>query len=66
MGFPTLEWKSTVCRKAWDARIYAGLSQFHAAKGFDPNSQDVARALGHPLFELSRDPKVDLAHSKHD
>ncbi|KAJ7872591.1 hypothetical protein B0H13DRAFT_2059226 [Mycena leptocephala] len=62
MGFPTLEWKSTVCRKAWDARIYAGLSQFHAAKGFDPNSQDVARALGHPLFELSRDPKVDLAH----
>ncbi|KAJ7446090.1 hypothetical protein FB451DRAFT_791228 [Mycena latifolia] len=37
----------------WDTRVYAGLRQFHKAKGFEPCSQDLARHLGHPLFQLS-------------
>lgn len=30
-----------------------GIRQFHEAKGFDLNSQDVAIELGYPLFQVS-------------
>ncbi|KAJ7509085.1 hypothetical protein B0H11DRAFT_2270607 [Mycena galericulata] len=53
-GFPSFKWEREVYYANWDERVYAGLSQFHAGKGFDPYSQDVARHLGLPLYELSR------------
>ncbi|KAJ7927948.1 hypothetical protein B0H13DRAFT_2312126 [Mycena leptocephala] len=37
---------------SWDASIYAGLRQFHLGKGFDPESQDVARHLRLPLYQV--------------
>ncbi|KAJ7111773.1 hypothetical protein C8R44DRAFT_882828 [Mycena epipterygia] len=46
----------------WDASVYAGLRQFHRAKGFDPESQDVARLLGHPLFQISSKFEPPFAH----
>ncbi|KAK7029963.1 hypothetical protein R3P38DRAFT_2621983 [Favolaschia claudopus] len=36
----------------WSDTVYASLRQFHQGKGFDPDSQDLARHLGHPLYEL--------------
>ncbi|KAJ7438188.1 hypothetical protein B0H11DRAFT_2254776 [Mycena galericulata] len=36
---------------SWDSSIYVGLRQFHEAKGFDPDSQDAALHLGHPLLK---------------
>ncbi|KAF7368452.1 hypothetical protein MVEN_00168300 [Mycena venus] len=45
LGFPSIELKIGACRRSWDASVYAGLRQFHRAKGFDPDSQDVARAV---------------------
>ncbi|KAJ6483360.1 hypothetical protein C8R45DRAFT_1099625 [Mycena sanguinolenta] len=53
LGFPCIRLTTKVGVAFWDAAVYAGVSKFHAGKGFDPNSQDVARELGHPLFELS-------------
>ncbi|KAJ7508795.1 hypothetical protein B0H11DRAFT_1962642 [Mycena galericulata] len=53
-GFPSFEWERSVYFKRWEEHVYAGLSQFYAGKGFDPYSQDVARHLGLPLYELSR------------
>ncbi|KAJ7906966.1 hypothetical protein B0H13DRAFT_2332925 [Mycena leptocephala] len=38
------------------ADVYAGLRQFHRAKGFDPDSQDVA---GYPIYQLHRAGPVD-------
>ncbi|KAJ7508773.1 hypothetical protein B0H11DRAFT_1356045 [Mycena galericulata] len=61
-GFPSFEWQRTVDFWSWDEWVYAGLSQFHAGKGFDPYSQDIAQHLGYPLHQLSRVPAPVGAH----
>ncbi|KAJ7775423.1 hypothetical protein B0H16DRAFT_44509 [Mycena metata] len=52
----------SVAGRSWDASDYAGLRQFHRAKGFDPDSQEVALHLGHRLFQLSKDANSPIAH----
>ncbi|KAJ7094128.1 hypothetical protein C8R44DRAFT_989790 [Mycena epipterygia] len=52
-GFPAFKLEMDVLMKFWHESVYAALSRFHAGKGFDPNSQDLARHLGYPLYELS-------------
>ncbi|KAJ7223410.1 hypothetical protein GGX14DRAFT_658087, partial [Mycena pura] len=52
LGFPAIELKMKVWGQYWDDSVYDGLREFHQAKGFDPDSQDVARQLGHPLYEV--------------
>ncbi|KAJ7853438.1 hypothetical protein B0H13DRAFT_2580529 [Mycena leptocephala] len=52
LGFPAIEWTRGVHYVSWDDRVYAGLSYFHAAKGFNPTSQDVARHMGKELYQL--------------
>ncbi|KAJ7197712.1 hypothetical protein C8J57DRAFT_1029209, partial [Mycena rebaudengoi] len=47
LGFP-----SFTVRMSWDDLVYAGIREFHEAKGFDPYSQDVAREFGYPLYEV--------------
>ncbi|KAF7377138.1 hypothetical protein MSAN_00132900 [Mycena sanguinolenta] len=51
--FLLLRFTATVIADFWDANVYNGLRQFHQAKGFDPNSQDLVRHLGWPLYRLS-------------
>ncbi|KAF7377040.1 hypothetical protein MSAN_00122100 [Mycena sanguinolenta] len=53
LGFPSFELTIEAGGYSWDTSVYEGLRQFHEAKGFDPYSQDVARHLGCPLYELS-------------
>jgi hypothetical protein len=53
LGFPSIQLTTRIGVKFWDETVYAGVRKFHAAKGFDPDSQDVARELGYPLYELS-------------
>ncbi|KAK6996408.1 hypothetical protein R3P38DRAFT_2444085, partial [Favolaschia claudopus] len=53
LGFPTLCFATQVHWRSYDDSVYAGLREFHQAKGFDPDSQDVARHLGHTLYQLS-------------
>ncbi|KAF7364437.1 hypothetical protein MSAN_01104800 [Mycena sanguinolenta] len=36
----------------WEDTVYAGLCKFDECKGFDPESQDIARELGYPLYEV--------------
>ncbi|KAJ6518077.1 hypothetical protein C8R47DRAFT_5212 [Mycena vitilis] len=55
LGFPSIQLKTRICLCSWDASVYAGLRQFHQAKGFDPDSQDLARHLGHRLLELTKE-----------
>ncbi|KAJ7436878.1 hypothetical protein B0H11DRAFT_635978 [Mycena galericulata] len=61
-GFPDIDVGLEVFALSWDTTVYAGTRQFHEAKGFDPYSQDVAIALGHPLFQLSCEKDVLFAH----
>ncbi|KAF7374245.1 hypothetical protein MSAN_00307400 [Mycena sanguinolenta] len=64
LGFPSFSISTEIKGYSWDGSVYAGIRRFHAAKGFDPDSQDVARHLGHPLYQWS-DPnriQVSFAH----
>ncbi|KAJ7079692.1 hypothetical protein C8R44DRAFT_722868 [Mycena epipterygia] len=65
VGFPSLNLETYVYSKSWDESVYAALSHFHAGKGFDPNSQDIARHLGYALYELSSRPNVDSTRSEY-
>ncbi|KAJ7679426.1 hypothetical protein DFH06DRAFT_1166597 [Mycena polygramma] len=53
LGFPSIDLKTRVTLMSWDASVYAGLRQFHKGKGLDPDSQDVARHLGYPLYQFN-------------
>ncbi|KAF8214582.1 hypothetical protein K438DRAFT_1801714 [Mycena galopus ATCC 62051] len=57
LGFPSIVLTTEVRGYSWDKTVYAGLRQFHQAKGFDPDSQEVARYLGESLYQLS--PGID-------
>ncbi|KAJ7168916.1 hypothetical protein C8R46DRAFT_1092863, partial [Mycena filopes] len=61
LGFPSMELQTRISKNSWDASVYAGLRQFHKAKGFDPASQEVARHMGYSLYRVSgatEDPSV--------
>jgi hypothetical protein len=64
LGFPFISLSMKIWGSAWDASVYAGLRQFHQAKGFDPDSQDVGRHLGHALYQLSRETDAPFAHGE--
>jgi hypothetical protein len=53
LGFPSFQLNTTIKGNYWDASAYAALRQFYQDKGFHPDSLDVARYLGHRLFQLS-------------
>jgi hypothetical protein len=64
LGFPAPELSMNVSASWWDASVYAGLRQFHQAKGFDPENRAVVRYLECPLYELSNKIDVPFGHSK--
>ncbi|KAJ7064443.1 hypothetical protein C8F01DRAFT_1353716, partial [Mycena amicta] len=51
-GFPNLAISKGFNRYSWNASVYEEIRTLQIAKGFDPDSQDMARSLGYPLFEL--------------
>ncbi|KAJ6474151.1 hypothetical protein C8R45DRAFT_384283 [Mycena sanguinolenta] len=53
LGFPAITRRTDVFSSYWDETVYAGLCKFDECKGFDPQSQDLARTLGYPLYEVS-------------
>ncbi|KAJ7670154.1 hypothetical protein DFH06DRAFT_161632 [Mycena polygramma] len=62
LGFPTLEFSTEIEGKYWDDSVYARLRKFHQAKGFDSYSQDLARHLGHRLYQPSANVYASFAH----
>ena len=53
LGFPPITLMTDVYASFWDKTVYAGLRKFDECKGFNPESQDVAKELGYPLYEVS-------------
>ncbi|KAJ7669810.1 hypothetical protein B0H14DRAFT_3071871 [Mycena olivaceomarginata] len=62
LGFPRIGFLEYAEGRSWDARVYEGLRQFHQAKGFDPDTQELALHLGYPLYELSSQTSTSFAH----
>ncbi|KAF7370102.1 hypothetical protein MSAN_00640200 [Mycena sanguinolenta] len=60
LGFPSLWLSTEIEGSSWDANVYIGLRRFHQAKGFDSDSQDIARYLGHDLFRLSDSKQIHI------
>ncbi|KAF7330729.1 hypothetical protein MSAN_02445500 [Mycena sanguinolenta] len=61
LGFPAIHIKTIIVGLSWDRSVYRGLRQFHEGKGFDPDSREVARRLGYPLYEVLHDRVPFLA-----
>ncbi|KAJ6566364.1 hypothetical protein B0H19DRAFT_940730, partial [Mycena capillaripes] len=61
-GFPSLELTTWVGGRSWDTSVYAGIRKFQRAKGFDPESQDVARHIEYPLFYPFNEMDPPFAH----
>ncbi|KAJ6523916.1 hypothetical protein DFH09DRAFT_1190084 [Mycena vulgaris] len=62
LGFPKLLLCANVWESCWDESVYDGLRQFHEGKGFDPDSQDIARHLEVPLYQLFAERDALFAH----
>ncbi|KAJ6557991.1 hypothetical protein B0H19DRAFT_1261558 [Mycena capillaripes] len=62
LGFPSIVLITEIRGYSWDKSVYAGLRQFHQAKGFDPDSQEVARYLGESLYQISPGTDVPFAY----
>ncbi|KAJ6586016.1 hypothetical protein B0H19DRAFT_429269 [Mycena capillaripes] len=61
-GFPSLKLATRIGVHSWDNSVYAGIREFQRAKGFDPESQDVARHLEYLLFYPFNEMDCPLAH----
>ncbi|KAK7006294.1 hypothetical protein R3P38DRAFT_3037760 [Favolaschia claudopus] len=66
LGFPIIRFRSYMYGTSWDASVYDGLYEFHQAKGFDPESQDIARHLGEPLFQVCSDMQASIGEVDDD
>ncbi|KAF7337293.1 hypothetical protein MSAN_02281900 [Mycena sanguinolenta] len=55
LGFPAIHIETMMSGDSWDRSVYEGLRRFHEGKGFDPDSREVARRLGYPLYEVLSD-----------
>ncbi|KAJ7203408.1 hypothetical protein B0H12DRAFT_1161854 [Mycena haematopus] len=62
LGFPSFEMTTGIQVMYWDESFYAGVRQFQQAKGFDPDSQDAARHLDHPLYRVCTDTDEPFTH----
>lgn len=62
LGFPSIQLSTEIAALSWDASVYTGLHPFHKAKGFDPDSLDVARYFEHELYQLSSEVEAAFAH----
>ncbi|KAJ7792344.1 hypothetical protein B0H14DRAFT_3563723 [Mycena olivaceomarginata] len=61
-GFPVIHIATGIYGCFWDNRVYDGLRKFHQGRGFDPDSQEVAIHLGHPLYRLFSEKPDPLAY----
>ncbi|KAF7353166.1 hypothetical protein MSAN_01504100 [Mycena sanguinolenta] len=55
LGFPAIHIETVMEGLSWDHSVYQGLRRFHEGKGFNPDSREVARWWGYPLFEVLSD-----------
>jgi hypothetical protein len=64
LGFPTMKFKMAGSGHSCDGSVYAGLRQLHREKGFSPDSQNIARHLGEPLYQLASEIDTPFVRGK--
>ncbi|KAJ7602527.1 hypothetical protein FB45DRAFT_773575, partial [Roridomyces roridus] len=63
-GFPSVEMQMKVLGLSWDASVYEALREFHTAKGFDPDSQELAIHMRLPLYQLCSEREESFAYGE--
>ncbi|KAJ7620313.1 hypothetical protein FB45DRAFT_929958 [Roridomyces roridus] len=53
LGFPDFELYVKIYGLRWMDDMYPGMRQFHATKGYNPDTLDLATDLGYPFYELT-------------
>jgi hypothetical protein len=53
LGFPVIHIDTFIYGFSWDHNVYDGLHRFHQGKGFNPETEELARYLDYPLYKLS-------------
>ncbi|KAJ6566357.1 hypothetical protein B0H19DRAFT_1351802 [Mycena capillaripes] len=61
-GLPSLELTTRVGGYSWDNIVYAEIRKFQRVKGFDPESQDIARHVRFPLYYPFNELDAPFAH----
>ncbi|KAJ6465873.1 hypothetical protein C8R45DRAFT_910722 [Mycena sanguinolenta] len=64
LGFGTIHIETVLRGGSWDSGVYKGLRDFHQGKRFDPDSQEMAKNLDYPLFELLREDAAPLEYDE--
>jgi hypothetical protein len=54
LSLPEVHFLAMVFCRQWSREKYDAISDFHSAKGFDPDTQDIALKLGYPLVDIQR------------
>ncbi|KAJ7881876.1 hypothetical protein B0H13DRAFT_1721565 [Mycena leptocephala] len=49
---PTVDFSMELWGGKWDEHKYDMIREFHVAKGFNPDSQEAAIAMGYPLIDV--------------
>ncbi|KAF7353263.1 hypothetical protein MSAN_01514200 [Mycena sanguinolenta] len=65
LGFPAIHIETILGGLSWDHSVYEGLRRFHEGKGYDPESREVARRLGYPLYEVLGDLSSEVPFPVH-
>ncbi|KAF7337261.1 hypothetical protein MSAN_02278600 [Mycena sanguinolenta] len=55
LGFSAIHIETVMDGSSWDHSVYKGLQRFHEGKGFNPDSQEVARQLGYQFYKVLSD-----------
>lgn len=55
---PELEFRSEACHHSFGSHYWDILRKVHQNRGFDPDTQDVARHLNYPLFKFYPEPII--------
>jgi hypothetical protein len=53
-SLPQVKFRVLVYGAQWSQELYDSIAEFHRAKEFEPNSQDVANELGYPLVDVDK------------
>ncbi|KAJ6465884.1 hypothetical protein C8R45DRAFT_910727 [Mycena sanguinolenta] len=64
LGFAAIHIETIVRGGSWGSDVYKGLRQFHRGRGFDPESQEIAKYLDYPRFELLSEEAASLGYNE--
>ncbi|KAJ6476542.1 hypothetical protein C8R47DRAFT_1141731 [Mycena vitilis] len=66
LGFPDIIFGMEGFERSWGGSVYAGIRQFHEAKGLDPCSPAASVVMGRPLYQAMACGRGALSEHLHD